>query len=80
MNWRDAAACVEADPELFFRPELQHGLTRRERHRGREVAAKAYCAVCPVVPECLADALDAGDRDSIRGGLTPDERRKVMAS
>ncbi|MEV6180148.1 WhiB family transcriptional regulator [Streptomyces sp. NPDC052015] len=40
--------------------------------------AKAVCAGCPVSRECLIDAIRTGDNEhGIRGGLRPDERRKV---
>ena len=38
--------------------------------------AKAVCARCPVVAECLAEALDRIP-DGVAGGLTEDERRAL---
>jgi WhiB family redox-sensing transcriptional regulator len=40
--------------------------------------AKAICARCPVQAACLADALERGDSDGIRGGHTPEERRSLV--
>ena len=41
MSWRDSAACLGADADLFF-PD------RGESIKG----ALYYCYRCPVVPEC----------------------------
>lgn len=35
------------------------------------------CAVCPVRDACLVDALQAGEPNGMRGGLTPTERRRL---
>ncbi|QDY78166.1 WhiB family transcriptional regulator [Streptomyces qinzhouensis] len=67
-TWQNQAAChttPHADPELFF-PEPD------EIDRIR--AAKTICAQCPVRRTCLDAALENGDRDGIRGGLTEEER------
>lgn len=64
--WLVFGACRDADPDLFF-PST------------REETAKALtiCASCPVRPECLDYALEAGERFGIWGGLTEKKRRKV---
>ncbi|MFJ6943346.1 WhiB family transcriptional regulator [Streptomyces wuyuanensis] len=69
-TWRDRAACRstthhQVDPELFF-PEPDEV--------DRIAAAKALCAQCPVRSTCLDAALENGDRDGIRGGMTEEER------
>jgi WhiB family redox-sensing transcriptional regulator len=64
-DWRDGAACRDSDPEAFVLPLTPVGLR----------AAKSVCAGCPVVGPCLAGA--AGDEDTVRGGLTPDQRRAL---
>jgi hypothetical protein len=43
--------------------------------------AKTYCAVCPVIEQCLAFALrhegpKAAERWGVQGGLTPKERER----
>ncbi|MEV5485573.1 MULTISPECIES: WhiB family transcriptional regulator [Streptomyces] len=70
LTWHDHAACRstahhQVDPEIFF-PEPD------EMDRIR--AAKALCAQCPVLNTCLDAALEGGDRDGIRGGMTEEER------
>jgi hypothetical protein len=37
--------------------------------------AKAVCATCDVVEECLQWAIDTGSRHGVFGGLTPKERQ-----
>lgn len=66
MDWRQRAACRDAaDPELWFSTAFYP-----------QQEAKAICQQCPAVAECLEDGLAAEDTWSIRGGLTPDERRQ----
>jgi hypothetical protein len=70
VGWRDAAACVHVDPELFYpvdeRPDSPAVLL-----------AKQVCAGCPVRKVCLADVIaweDPARRWGITAGLTPAER------
>lgn len=69
MNWRDEAACHDADPDLFF-PIGSAGLALRQVDE-----AKRICRTCPVQARCLAWALDHGVTDGVWGGATEDERR-----
>lgn len=67
MNgWRDRAACLDADPGIFFPRSVDDHLE-----------AVALCHGCPVQHECLAHALTAPERDGIWGGKTEDERRSI---
>lgn len=66
--WQHSAACRDEDPELFA-PISYDGPVEQQI-----ADAKAVCARCPVAAECLADA--GADQDTIRGGLTPAERRE----
>ncbi len=66
--WRDHAACLGADPELFY-ARTGDLLTIR--------AAQAVCAGCEVRAECLADALARGEKFGVWGGLTPGDRRRL---
>ncbi|MCO1658892.1 WhiB family transcriptional regulator [Pseudonocardia sp. S2-4] len=70
-SWRERAACRGEDPELFF-PSAESGTAYREQ----VAAAKAVCARCQVVDECLAEAL-ARIPYGIAGGLTEHERRRL---
>ena len=66
--WRSAAACLSADPELFF-PISYSG-----RALEQVAQAKAICAACPVRRDCLAFALQTEQAHGIWGGLTEQER------
>jgi WhiB family transcriptional regulator, redox-sensing transcriptional regulator len=68
-DWRDEAACRDADPELFF-PD---GDIRSARDQVK--SAKLICRGCPVSATCLSWALASGQEAGIWGGLTEDERR-----
>jgi WhiB family redox-sensing transcriptional regulator len=67
-EWRSAAACRSADPELFF-PISASGPAREQA-----AEAKAICAICRVGRECLTFALRTGQLHGIWGGTTEDER------
>jgi WhiB family redox-sensing transcriptional regulator len=62
--WVADAACVDADPAVFF---LGHGQPATE--------AKAICAGCPVRGACLDYALEGHERYGVWGGLSERERR-----
>jgi WhiB family redox-sensing transcriptional regulator len=76
-NWRDAAACREVDPDLFFPTP---GDTRGTN------AAKSICLTCPVRRTCLINALaeEGGkakdNRFGIRGGKTHGQRYAMYAA
>jgi WhiB family redox-sensing transcriptional regulator len=69
IEWQEAAACRQADPELFF-PIGTAGAAAAEIQR-----AKAICARCPVRRPCLAYALATGQDFGIWGGHDENERR-----
>uniref|UniRef100_A0AAU2VN07 Transcriptional regulator WhiB n=1 Tax=Streptomyces sp. NBC_00008 TaxID=2903610 RepID=A0AAU2VN07_9ACTN len=70
QTWQDQAVCQSTeynpvDPEIFFpEPDETDKIT----------AAKSLCGQCPVRRTCLDAALESGDADGIRGGLTEEER------
>ena len=73
-TWRDAGRCRPGqgiDPETFSPVDAGSAYSPGAR------AAKAICRHCPVVRDCLLDALDGGDDHTIRGGLTARERRQL---
>ena len=70
-NWRDGAACRDADPDLFF----PIGTTGPSLDQINE--AKRICLSCPVRKQCLARALELGAASGIWGGTTEDERRAL---
>ncbi len=66
-DWRHRAACRDEDPELF------HPVGDEGPALVQIAAAKAVCARCPVVADCLSFALIALP-ESVAGGLTAQER------
>lgn len=65
-RWPERALCAEVDTDIFFPGKGETA-----------VAAKRICMRCEVRVECLADALDTGERYGVRGGKSERERRKV---
>lgn len=73
-EWQYAGACRGVDTETFFPPESERGPRRRQR----EARAKALCAVCPVVQQCLDHALSAREPFGVWGGLNQTEREHLL--
>ncbi len=71
MDWRDRAACLTEDPELF----VPVGNTGPAIMQIAE--AKKVCERCDVRAECLQWALEAGQDHGVWGGLSEDERRAM---
>lgn len=75
---RPRAICRD-DPDLYFPAGYSHS------YRPQIDAAKRTCARCPLLSDCLREALaDEGSKDGgarngngIRGGLTPGERYRL---
>jgi len=68
-DWRNRAACLNVDPELFFPVQ--------SNDRDTIDKAKAVCGRCVVSVVCLQYALETGQNSGIWGGLTEDERRAL---
>ena len=69
-RWWERAACLGADTGAFFADPAAAPSGIAE--------AKAFCARCPVLPDCLGDALKTRDMYSVRGGMTWPERREAF--
>ena len=65
-EWTGMGRCAGADPDALF----VQGKAQR--------AAKTVCKGCPVVAECLADALDNRTEFGVWGGMTERERRALL--
>jgi WhiB family redox-sensing transcriptional regulator len=64
--WASIAKCRDADPDALF-------------VRGaKQQLAKQVCQGCPVIAECLADALDSRIEFGVWGGKTERERRALL--
>ena len=65
-NWAARAHCAAGSPdELFAKGAAQQ-------------SAKVICQRCPVIAECLADALDNRTEYGVWGGMTERERRALL--
>jgi WhiB family redox-sensing transcriptional regulator len=71
MTWRNSAACLDEDPELFF-PIGNTGPARLQIEE-----AKAVCQRCEVIETCLKLAFESGKDAGVLGGLSEDERRAL---
>ena len=73
-NWRDAAACRHADPDLFF-PVGTTGDAVDDTE-----AAIALCRRCPVRKECLEFAMVTNQRDGVWGATSEEDRRRMRSA
>lgn len=69
-DWRAHAACAGYPNTLFF-PTTE---TTEETLVAR---AKAICAVCPVIEDCLEYSLETNQRSGIWGGTSEKERKSL---
>ncbi len=65
-DWAPFAACRKTEPDALF----VQGAAQQQ--------AKQICLRCPVVRECLADALDNRTEFGVWGGMTERERRAML--
>ena len=73
-DWQMNAACRGQDTSNFYHPENERGPSRARR----EMRAKAVCATCPVVQQCLRWALAAREPYGVWGGLSTEERESLL--
>ena len=71
MDWRQRAACLDEDPELFF------PIGQAEPAQAQVAEAKLVCGRCEVREPCLAWALDMGLDHGVLGGKSDVERRAL---
>jgi len=68
-DWRGRGVCVGVEnPDVFF-PAIPEALD----------PARQLCRSCPVIGECLAEALSRTEVDGVWGGTTSAERRSMRA-
>jgi hypothetical protein len=65
--WQEKASCHGIDPDVFF--------PTSEEEAG---PALAYCGSCGIRQMCLAWALKNSERYGVWGGLTEQQRRRVV--
>jgi len=71
VTWRDRAACLGSEYELFF----PVGISRKALHQTED--AKTVCYTCPVIEACGQWALDVHEDHGVWGGMSEDERRPL---
>jgi WhiB family redox-sensing transcriptional regulator len=71
MSWRDRAACLDEDPDLFF----PIGSTGPALLQIEE--AKVVCRRCEVVDICLKWAVEFSHDAGVFGGLSEEQRRAL---
>ncbi|GEM30821.1 hypothetical protein NN3_18280 [Nocardia neocaledoniensis NBRC 108232] len=73
-EWQALGSCVGMDSDMFF-----HGEKEPRRYRSARVAqAKRVCAGCRVLDECRDFALTYGEHHGVWGGLSEEERRRII--
>lgn len=68
-EWLNLAACRGADINLFFTTKSGRGAYKQ---------ALGYCAVCPVVSQCLDFAIRKDAVHGVFGGQTPSGRQAMI--
>ena len=66
-DWFSQGACATSDVNFF---------PGRGNNKGVQ-AAKAVCAGCPVVEQCLAYAMSGGEKYGVWGGKSENQRRAL---
>jgi WhiB family redox-sensing transcriptional regulator len=75
-EWKLEARCRGEDPELWF-PRTEGQRERNQTVRAWTMTAKAICAQCPVIADCLGYAMTCDVRYGIWGGMTEAERARL---
>ncbi|NNH73210.1 WhiB family transcriptional regulator [Nocardia uniformis] len=70
-EWQLRGSCRGMPSAVFYHPDHERGRARNARIR----LAKRICANCPVLAECRAYALAAGEQYGIWGGMSESERQ-----
>lgn len=71
MTWRDRAACLDEDPELFF----PVGNTDPAFIQIEE--ARTVCRRCEVIDTCLSWAVESRQDAGVWGGQSADQRQAL---
>ena len=73
-GWRELGSCRDTDPNLFY--PLGRGVAALEQIE----EAKMICRTCPSREPCLAFALSTHQELGVWGGMSADERRRLLRS
>jgi WhiB family redox-sensing transcriptional regulator len=73
QDWRHWAACQDENPEWWFPTAAAHTyIYKREVKRAKDI-----CASCPIIDDCLREAVREGHVHGVWGG-TSEELRKWL--
>lgn len=72
-NWYDSTPCRGLHEMFDLDPDERRGVD----HDAVKLCL-TICDACPVRMECLLDALQYFEQEGIRGGLSPNQRRKLL--
>lgn len=78
-DWRDSARCAELPKSVFFEYNTQDGTVTTEQRRERKSLALTACSECPVIAQCYEFAICNNEKFGIWAGLTPDQRKPLVA-
>ena len=73
-EWQQRGNCVGVDTNVFFPESSLRGIKKIAAYE----EAKKYCRSCEVVSECLQFALDTKEPYGVYGGLSEEERNRVL--
>lgn len=74
--WHAKASCLQMEDTLFFgasEPDVRPPYTLGEIKQ-----ARTLCAACPVIRECLVDALRNREQYGVWAGSTSKQRREML--
>jgi WhiB family redox-sensing transcriptional regulator len=71
MTWRDRAACLDEDPELFF------PIGNTEPAFRQIEQARAVCHRCEVIDTCLSWAMETRQDAGVWGGQSAEQRQSL---
>jgi WhiB family redox-sensing transcriptional regulator len=73
-EWQFDGACRDSDPESFFLDPNMRGSNKHQR----ELTAIKICNSCPVKQACLDHALSVPEIFGVWGGMTEEQRHKIL--
>lgn len=73
-EWQLKARCRAMDINIFFHPDDERGLARRQRVE----QAKQICSSCPVIMQCADFALRSRERFGTWGGISESDRLQTL--
>lgn len=73
-SWRELGSCRDSDPNLFY--PLGRGVAALEQIE----EAKTLCRTCPSLEPCLAFALSTRQELGVWGGMSAEDRRRLLRS